>query len=287
MLDPIVAIRRVVTIAADETATVQIVSGAAASREEALALIGKYRDHHFVERAFDMGSARSQAVLRQLGATEADAQAYERLAGSVIYASAGRRAAAGVIARNRLGQSRLWRFTVSGDLPIVLVRIRQLDTIELVEQALRCHAYWRMKGLIADLVILNEDFSGYRATLHDRIVGVLGATASAELVDKPGGVFIRRSDQISEEDRVLFQTVARVILEDTAGTLAEQAERRLPPERTPARLSRNPFSAEAGRPASEARAVVLQRSRRVHGRRPRIRDQPSAGNGHTRPVVAT
>ena len=240
VLDPIVAIRRVATIAPDESATVHVVSGAAGSREEALALVAKYCDHHFVQRAFEMGSARSQAVLRQLGATEADAQAYERLAASVIYASALRRAAPGVIARNRLGQSRLWRFAVSGDLPIVLVRIHQLDYIELVEQALRCHTYWRMKGLIADLVILNEDYSGYRATLHDRIVSVLGATSSAELVDKPGGIFVRRADQISEEDRVLFQTVARVVLEDTAGTLVEQSERRQPPDRMPAKLARTP-----------------------------------------------
>ena len=238
VLDPVVAIRRAVAVAPDQSVSVQIVSGACASREAALALIGKYRDHHFVERAFDMASAQSQAVLRKLSATESDAQAYERLATSVVHATALRRAAPGVIARNRLGQSRLWRFAVSGDLPIVLVRVCHIDHIDLVEQALRCHAYWRMKGLVADLVILNEDFSGYRAVLHDRIMGIIGTGSAAELTDKPGGIFVRRAEQMSEEDRVLFQTVARVVLVDTAGSLAEQAERRGPAERAPARLAR-------------------------------------------------
>ncbi len=245
VLDPIVAIRRTASLAPDESVAVQIVSGACATREGALALIGKYCDRHFVERAFDMASARSQAVLRQLSATEADAQAYERLASSVVHATALRRAPPGIIARNRLGQSRLWRFAVSGDLPIVLVRICDIDHIDLVEQALRCHAYWRMKGLTADLVILNEDYSGYRAVLHDRIMGMIGIGPAADLVDKPGGIFVRRAEQISEEDRVLFQTVARVVLVDTAGSLAEQAEKRAPPEPAPARFHRI-SPAEAG-----------------------------------------
>jgi cellobiose phosphorylase len=47
-------------------------------------------------------------------------------------------------------------------------------------------------------------------------------------VDKPGGIFLRRSEQLSEEDRVLLQTVARAIITDSAETLAEQVERQVP-----------------------------------------------------------
>jgi cyclic beta-1,2-glucan synthetase len=245
VLDPIVAIRRSVAVAPDASVSVQIVSGAAPTREAAVALIGKYCDRHFVERAFDLALARSQAVLRQLGASEVDAQSYDRLATSVVHATALRRSAPAVIARNRLGQSRLWRFAVSGDLPIVLVRIGTIDHVDLVEQAVRCHEYWRRKGLISDLVILNEDYSGYRATLHDRIVGLIAAGPTADLVDKPGGIFVRRAEQISEEDRVLFQTVARVVLSDSEGSFADQVERRAPVPRLPARLSGTPSGSPA------------------------------------------
>jgi cellobiose phosphorylase len=256
VLDPIVAIRRTVALEPDASVAVQIVSGVCATREEALTLIGKYGDRHFIERAFDMASARGPVVLRQLGATQADALAYARLATSVVHATARRRAEPGIITRNRLGQSRLWRFAVSGDLPIMLLRISHLDHIDLVEQVLRCHAYWRMNGLTVDLVILNEDFSGYRAVLHDRIVGLIGTGPAADLVDKPGGVFVRRAEQISEEDRLLFQTVARVVLVDTAGSLAEQAERRVGAEWVPARFPQ-------ARVAAEAPAAPLPRRERV------------------------
>jgi cellobiose phosphorylase len=237
VLDPIVSIRRAVTLAADESATVQIISGVADTREAALALLEKYCDKHFVDRAFEMAWFQSQETLRRLGASEADAQVYGRLAASVIYGNALRRAAPSIIARNRLGQPGLWRFGVSGDLPIVLVRIGDLKRLDLVKQALQAHAYWRMKGVTADLVILNEDFSGYRAVLQDQILGLVNAGPEAQIIDQPGGVFLRRAEELSEEDRVLFQTVARVVLTDSAETLLEQVERRAPLELSPGNLS--------------------------------------------------
>ena len=236
VLDPVVAIRRTITLSPDASATVQIISGVADTREAALAVLEKYCDRHFVERAFEMAWFQSQEVLRHLNASEADAQVYGRLAGSVIYANAVRRAASRVIARNRLGQSGLWSFAVSGDLPIVLVRIGDLNRIDLVKQVLQAHAYWRLKGLAADLVIVNEDFSGYRAVLHDQVTGLINAGPEAQIMDKPGGVFLRRAEDLSEEDRVLFQTVARVVLTDSAETLAEQVQRRVSAERLPGGL---------------------------------------------------
>jgi cyclic beta-1,2-glucan synthetase len=231
VLDPIVAIRRTITLSPDESATVQIISGVADTRAAALALLEKYCDRHFVERAFEMAWFQSQEVLRHLNASEADAQIYGRLANSVIYSNALRRAAPGIIARNQLGQSGLWRFAISGDLPIVLLRIGDLNRIDLVKQALQAHAYWRMKGLIADLVIVNEDFSGYRAVLQDQIMGLINAGPEAQVIDKPGGVFVRRAEELSEDERVLLQTVARVVLTDSAETLVEQVERRVSTER--------------------------------------------------------
>ncbi|MCR4332686.1 MAG: hypothetical protein NUV34_08305, partial [Sulfuricaulis sp.] len=236
VLDPIVAIRRTLTLSPDESASVQIISGVADTREAALALLEKYCDRHFVERAFEMAWFQSQEVLRHLNATEADAQVFGRLANSVIYGNALRRAAPGVIARNQLGQSGLWRFGISGDLPIVKLRIGDLNRIDLVKQVLQAHAYWRMKGLAADLVIVNEDFSGYRALLQDLIMGLINAGPEAQVLDKPGGVFVRRAEELSEDERVLLQTVARIVFSDTTETLIEQVERRVSPERASDRL---------------------------------------------------
>lgn len=236
VLDPIVAIRRTIVLSPDESVTVQFISGVSDTREAALALLEKYCDRHFIERAFEMAWFQSQEVLRHLNATESDAQIYGRMATSLVYATSLRRAQPSIIARNRLGQSGLWRFSVSGDLPIILLRIGHLDRIDLVKQILQAHAYWRMKGLTSDLVIINEDFSGYRALLQDQIMGLINAGSEAQIVDKPGGVFVRRAEELPEEDRVLFQSVARIVLTDTTETWVEQVERRVSADRVSDRL---------------------------------------------------
>jgi cellobiose phosphorylase len=123
-----------------------------------------------------------------------------------------------------------------------------------VRQLVQAHAYWRVKGLAADLVIWNEDQSGYRQVLQDQIMGVIASRAEASLLDRPGGIFVRRIEQMSEEDKVLMQTFARVILSDTGGTLAEQVERRARAE--PAVPS---FSAIRTRRARPPVAVEVQR----------------------------
>jgi len=237
VLDPIVAIRQAVIIDSDTSANVHLITGMAETRDAALTLIDKYRDPSFAARAFEMAWSHSQVVLRNLRATEADAQQFGQLAASVLFANQLHRASSSILARNHRGQSGLWGFGISGDLPIVLLRIGDVNRVDFVRQILQAHAYWRAKGLEVDLVILNEDFYGYRQALQDRLLNLIAAATEAHLLDKPGGIFLRRSEQLSEEDRVLLQTIARVVLTDSSETLAEQVERRAPVERKIPRFS--------------------------------------------------
>ncbi len=237
VLDPIAAIRHEVALQPDQTCSVQMISGCASSREAVIALIDKYCDRHFVERAFEMAWFQSQEVLRMLNASESDAQLFGRLASSVVYCNPIRRAESSVILRNQLGQSGLWRFGISGDLPIILIRISELSRLNLIKQVLQAHSYWRMHGLSVDLVIINEDFSGYRASLHDQIVGIINAGPESQLIDKPGGVFIRRLEELSEEARVLLQTVARVVISEKSDSIVDHQERRVSKDRVAERVT--------------------------------------------------
>ena len=243
VLDPIVAIRYQITLDPEESATINMLSGIGETRDACLGLVEKYQDRRFADRVFDLAWTHNQVVLRQINATEADAQLYGHLAGSVIYANSSLRADPSVIIKNRRGQSGLWGYAISGDLPIVLLRIGNPANIELVRQLVQAHAYWRLKGLAVDLVIWNEDHSGYRQELHEQIMGLIAAGIEANVTDRPGGIFVRPADQISNEDRILLQTVARVIIADSQGTLEEQINRCgladvLVPRLTPTRTRR-------------------------------------------------
>jgi cyclic beta-1,2-glucan synthetase len=230
VLDPIAAIRCQLELEPGQTIIVDMVTGASETRADALHLIDKYRDRHLADRVFELAWTHSHVVLRQLNASEADAQLYSRLANYVIYANTLLRADAGILIKNRRGQSGLWSYAISGDLPIVLVQIRSVDNIDLVRQLVQAHAYWRLKGLAVDLVIWNEDHASYRQILQDQIMGLIASGTEAQSIDRPGGIFVRFSEQMPNEDRMLMQSVARVILSDSGGSLAEQVSRRHSPD---------------------------------------------------------
>jgi cellobiose phosphorylase len=225
VLDPIVSIRHRIVLGPEESVTVNVVFGMGETREGCVGLVEKYHDRRLANRVFDLAWTHSEVVLRQLNATEADAQVYGRLAGSVIYANASLRAEPGILIKNRRGQSGLWGYSISGDLPIVLLRIGDPSNIDLVRQLVQAHGYWRLKGLAVDLVIWNEDQAGYRQVLHEQIMGFIAAGIETGASDRTGTILVRSAEQISDEDRILLQSVARAIIIDGRGTLADQVSR--------------------------------------------------------------
>ncbi len=226
VLDPIVALRRTVTLPPNESAVIDFVLGATDTRAQALALAAKYQHARMGDRAFELAWTHSQVALRQLNATEAEAQLYSRLASALLYADPSRRASANILSANRRGQSGLWAYGISGDAPLVVLHISDSAKISLVRQLIQAHALWRMKGLVSELVIVNEDVSVYRQSLQDEITSLISSGIEAQMLDKPGGIFVRRLEQIPSEDRVLLQSVARIVLDDEDGTLAEQLDQR-------------------------------------------------------------
>jgi cellobiose phosphorylase len=226
VLDPIISLRRTVSLPPHETAIIDLVLGVTETREAALAHVEKYQSSRMADRIFDLAWTHSQVTLRQINATEAEAQVYGRLASALIYSDPARRAAPSVLRNNRRGQSGLWSYGISGDAPLVLLRISNIEKIEIVRQLIQAHSYWRMKGLTVDLVILNEDVSVYRQSLQDRITRLISSGIEAQMLDKPGGIFVRRLEQIPNDDRVLLQSAARIVLDDEKGTLTEQLAHR-------------------------------------------------------------
>lgn len=225
VLDPIVSIRCRISLEPGQTATIDLVTGVASSREACLQQIAKYRDRHLADRVFDLAWTHSQVLLRQLNGSLTDARLFEQMAASLIYANATLRANSTLLASNRRNQSGLWGQAISGDLPIVLVQISDPGNIQLVKQMVNAHAYWRQKGLVVDLVIWNEDQAGYRQQLQELIMGVVTSGSEAALLDRPGGLFVRPAQQLSSEDRTLMLAAARLVLSDGHGSLSEQLHR--------------------------------------------------------------
>jgi cyclic beta-1,2-glucan synthetase len=247
VLDPIFSLRRTVQVGPGETLRLTFATGVAESRDEALRLADKYHDPHIFTRESDLAWTKSQVQLRHLNIDAAQANTYQRLAGRVIYSDPSLRPRGHALAANAKAQSGLWAYGISGDLPIILTRISDEKDLAMVRELLHAHEYLRLKGLTIDFVILNERAPSYLQTLQEELQRQIRISGSQALLDKPGGIFVRRSDIMPPEDVALLKAVARVVLNAEKGTLREQLRRRPVanewPEAFEATASRTPYPA--------------------------------------------
>ncbi len=237
VLDPVFALRYLVRVRAGATARIAFWTAVASSREHMLDLLDKLRDANAFVRGSTLAWTQAQVQLRHLGITAADASVFQRLAGHVLFADASLRASSHTIRRGGGGPAGLWSQGISGDLPIVLLRISDVEDIGIMRQLLQVHEYWRMKHLAVDIVILNERGASYVQDLQIALESLLRTRQARGRVPTDaarGSVFILRTDLISAETRALLSSVARVVLTGQRGSLADQLDRsRRPPLNMP------------------------------------------------------
>ena len=269
VLDPIFSVRRRLRIQAGATARVAFWTIVAPTRAEALDLVDKHHDSTAFERAVTLAWTQAQVQLHHLRVDADEAHLFQRIANRVLYSDPTLRPSSDLLKRGAGGQSKLWPSGISGDLPIVLVRIDEIGDLEIVRELVRAHEYWRMKRLCVDLVILNERPPSYDQDLQIALEGMVRSNPARSASDGQGAcgnVFVLRSDLVSVELRNVLQTVARAVLLSRRGTLSEQVKRLEmfepaagpPPRRTPA-------TRPGGDLDAAARARIFQRAGRVCG----------------------
>ncbi|MDG4603611.1 MAG: glucoamylase family protein [Defluviicoccus sp.] len=228
VLDPVFALRRRVRVAPGATVRIAFWTMVASTREAVLDLADKHRDSTAFERAATLAWTQAQVQLHHLGIDPGEATLFQRLAGHVVYAAPTLRPSSDAIRRGAGRQPGLWVHGISGDLPIVLLRISEAEDLDVVRQLLQAHEYWRMKQLAADLVILNERASSYVQELQAALETSVRTSQSRPQirVETPTGrVFLLRADLMSVETRALLSSVARVVLVGQRGRLADQLDR--------------------------------------------------------------
>ncbi|HDL7055454.1 TPA: glycosyl transferase [Yersinia enterocolitica] len=225
VLDPIFSLRQSLLIPAGKTITVSFWTLIASSKEDLLDMVDKHRDRSAYDRAKTLAWTQAQVQLRHLEIKAEEAADFQQLAAPILYADARFRSPSTTIMRGAGIQSMLWSQSISGDLPIVLLRIEDIEDIEQVRQLLRAHEYWRMKRLAVDLVIINERASSYVQDLQIAIETAVRSSQSRPRFGdelRQGSAYALRADLMSAETRALLRSVARVVLSARYGTLGNQ-----------------------------------------------------------------
>ena len=227
VLDAVFSIRCRVMVAPGAMVRVAFWTMVAPTREAAVSCIDRHRDPSAFDRASTLAWTQGRVQLRHLGIAPGEADLFQRLAGHLLFAGPALRSASDVIRRGMARQAELWSLGISGDLPILLLRIDDVSDLDVARQALLAHEYFRLKQLAVDLVILNEHAPSYSQELQGALENLVRTHSKVGLgpADGRGSAFLLRADVAPAQARSLLVAAARVVLLASSGGLWDQLGR--------------------------------------------------------------
>ena len=223
VLDAVFAVRCRVIIAPGAAVRVAFWTMVESSRAALIDCIDKHRDPAAFERASTLAWTQAQVQLRHLGISPEEADLFQRLAGHLLFAGDGLRPDSDTIRQGGGAQAGLWGQGISGDLPILLLRINDGVDIDIARQVLLAHEYFRLKQLAVDLVILNDHAASYVQDLQVSLETLI--RTGSRTSGGRGSVFLLRADLVPAPICALLNSVARVVLTGDRGRLADQLDR--------------------------------------------------------------
>lgn len=239
VLDPIFSLRRKVILAPGQRMEIAFVTAAADNREAIIQLIEKYKELSVSKLTFEMAWTHAQLELRHLRIDQEETQLFQKLASRILYPHSQLRISAERLRKNQLGQSSLWKYGISGDLPIVALTISESHELDLVKQVLAAHTFWKLRGLKVDCVILNEESYSYEQPLFGQINRLIYSQARSHGIEigKSGGIYLLNIEQMPSEDVTLILSIARAHLIASRGYLRQHLVSPMQPTTYPPNLA--------------------------------------------------
>ena len=222
VLDPIISIRRKVKIRPGETCSIAFTTSVADSREEVIRLAKRYSELHNVNRVFELAWSQAQVEMKYLGIKSTQANLYQVMASKILFLNSTFRDREEYIKKINKGQYALWQYGISGDLPIMLLIVRESKDRDLVRRLLNAHEYLSLKGLRSDLVVINLQKTSYDQPLQTDIKDLVGSSHLRDKENKPGGLFIFNKATMAEEDIDLLIAIARIVIDASKDILVSE-----------------------------------------------------------------
>ncbi len=221
VVDPAFIMRKSLNLRPNETATLIILTGATDSRAAALEAVQKYTDADQVEAAFRLSWTRGQIELRHFRLTQQEIATFQQLVGKVLFTNHTSEERRQAIVANKLGQKSLWSIGISGDRPIVLIRIPDTSSLTLVKKLLTCHEYLRNMGLRYSFVFLNETEEGYQQDVQNMLNRLVEKAVEGEQSDA-GRIHVVTAKLLDPAVKTLLVAMARITFEANGPSLKSQ-----------------------------------------------------------------
>lgn len=231
VLDPIFSLRTRVVIQPGRTVSVSFVMITADSKEALLMIANRYDTSRDIELNAHRAYERSRIESKYRDFKASEITLFLDMLSHLLFLSPARRANSEQIAQNHRGQSSLWRYGISGDLPILLVELTSETQIPLLHEAIKAYEYWGVMDISADMIVIVSEEYSYTSLLRDLVTGIVGAYRRDTAILSQEIVVLNRTDLTSEDVQLLVSS-ARIYLTGGNGSIGNQltgfTERPLP-----------------------------------------------------------
>lgn len=217
--DPCLATKRTIKIMPGEKITLDLIICISNERDMVLELLEKYRNSNIITKTFDLARAKVEAETIYLGLKGTDIDKYQKLLSYTIFNNPLKKLTLKHLPKRIYSQSSLWKYGISGDLPIILVKIEDLNDMYVVRDLLKAHEYFRSKNIRIDLVILNNEENSYDQYVNYEIENAILNKQMEYLKNISGGIFIINMNQIDKNDIELLEFKSNVIINAKNGDI--------------------------------------------------------------------
>ena len=222
VLEPILSLRKGLKIDGNQKVQITFSMGVAENKLDINKLINKYRNPSIVKEQLELSEIQAQVEMSYLDLDFKELQLYQNMISQLIYLSPNRRKYSKKISENNLGQKELWKYGISGDNPIILFSISSMEEKENLWTLIKGKEFWSLKGLVVDLVILNNQEVSYFKDLEENIKDMISVKFGYSTDPQNIGVYLINNNQINEDERNLLYASSNIVFSGKSLTLQQQ-----------------------------------------------------------------
>lgn len=216
VVSPIVAMKRTVKVKSNSKVNVNLIMAVAEEKKEAVDLIEKVKGAEEIEKILNVARIRCEEQNKYLQIKGEKLELYAKLLNYILqfnHANCKK-------ANQQFGMNSLWKYGISGDLPILVVRVAKLEEAYVLEDIIKAFEYYRTKNIFMDLVILNNEKNVYERFVEDSIHAVIAEKQMKHLKNTSSGIFVLNEKDMPEEDVQAICFKARVVINCKNGDLS-------------------------------------------------------------------
>ena len=218
--DPIIALRRTISILPSEKAVLNLIIAVSEDKDEAVNLVKENMNNEKIVRNTNLAKAKVEAESMYLGVKGKDIEKYQNIAKYLIFNNPLKL----LMYKGKIPEeavvSELWKYGISGDLPILLVKIKDSSDIYVVKDCIKAYEYLRVKNVKIDLVILNEEKKTYENYVQEEVINAILDSNLAYMQNIKGGIFVLNN--LDKNSKRILEYRANLLINAHLGNVARQ-----------------------------------------------------------------